>query len=177
MISKIKLRNILSKIKKKTKHRKKLIKQASEIFKAKDREKAIIRINRFVKQWQDKEPLACKCLKKDLGDYLKYYEFPAKIRDKLKSTNALERILREIRRITDEEKSFIERIREIFTTEKKEKKIGKHTFAVVIKEIPQFVGVSGKEYGPFKPGDIIKIDERDLEILIRKGLVKVVEEP
>ena len=95
-----KLRNILSKIKKKTKHRKKLIKQASEIFKSKDREEAIIRINKFLKQWQDKEPLACKCLKKDLGDYLRYYEFPAKIRDKLKSTNALERILREIRRIT-----------------------------------------------------------------------------
>ena len=95
-----KLRNILSKIKKKTKHRKKLIKQASEIFKAKDREEAIIRTNKFLKQWQNKEPQTCKCLKKDLGDYLRYYEFPAKIRDKLKSTNALERILREIRRIT-----------------------------------------------------------------------------
>jgi len=94
-----KLRNILSKIRKKTKHRKKLIKQASEIFKAKDREEAIIRIDKFLKKWQNKESQACKCLKKDLQDYLKYYDFPAKIRDKLKSTNALERILREIRRI------------------------------------------------------------------------------
>jgi len=35
-----------------------------------------------------------------LGDYLKYYEFLVRIRDKLKSTNALERILSKIRRIT-----------------------------------------------------------------------------
>jgi transposase-like protein len=97
----ISFRNILSKIRKKKKHRKKLIKQASQIFKAKDREEAIIRINKFLKEWQDKEPLACKCLKKDLQDYLRYYEFPARIRDKLKSTNTLERILREIRRIAN----------------------------------------------------------------------------
>jgi putative transposase len=94
-----KLRNILNKIKQKKKHRKKLIKQASEIFKAKDREEAIIRINKFVKNWHGKEPQACKCLQRDLADYLRYYEFPANIRDKLKSTNALERLLREIRRI------------------------------------------------------------------------------
>jgi len=38
-------------------------------------------------------------LQKDLQDYLKFYEFPPELRDKLKSTNVLERILREIRRI------------------------------------------------------------------------------
>ena len=94
-----KLRNILSKIKKKKKHKKELIKQASEIFKAKDREKAIIRIKKFLKEWEGKEPSVCKCLQKDLQDYLKFYEFPPELRDKLKSTNVLERILREIRRI------------------------------------------------------------------------------
>mgnify|MGYP000132517219 CR=1 FL=1 len=82
----------------------------------------------------------------------------------------------EIRGISDEEKLFVKKIHEIFTAKKEEEKIGKYVFAVVLKEIPQFVGVSGKEYGPFKPGDIIKIDEKDLEILIRKGLVKVVKE-
>ena len=95
-----KLRNILNKITKKKKHKKKLIRQASEIFKAKDREEAIIRIKKFLKEWENKEPSACKCLQKDLQDYLRYYEFPPKLRDKLKSTNVLERILREIRRIT-----------------------------------------------------------------------------
>jgi len=83
---------------------------------------------------------------------------------------------REIRGLSDDEKSFIEKVREIFATRREREKIGKYVFAVVLKEIPQFVGVSGKEYGPFKPGDIIKIDEKDLEILIRKGLVKVVKE-
>jgi len=65
-----KLRNILSKIKKKL-HRKKLIRQASEIFKAKDSQEAIIRIKKFLKEWKDKEPEACKCLKRELPDYLK----------------------------------------------------------------------------------------------------------
>jgi len=83
---------------------------------------------------------------------------------------------KEIRGLSDDEKSFVEKIREIFATRKEREEIGGYVFAVVLKEIPQFVGVSGKEYGPFKPGDIIKIDEKDLEILIRKGLVKVVKE-
>ena len=83
---------------------------------------------------------------------------------------------REIRGLSDDEKSFIEKIHEIFATRGEREEIGKYVFAVVLKEIPQFVGVSGKEYGPFKPGDIIKIDKKDLEILIRKGLVKVVKE-
>jgi len=83
---------------------------------------------------------------------------------------------KEIRGLSDDEKSFVEKIHEIFTTKKEEEGTGGYVFAVVLKEIPQFVGVSGKEYGPFKPGDIIKIDEKDLEILIRKGLVKVVKE-
>jgi len=95
-----KLRNILNKITRKKKHKKKLIKRAQEIFKAEDREEAILRINKFLKIWKNKEPLACRCLQKDLQDYLRFYEFPSNIRNKLKSTNILERILREIRRIT-----------------------------------------------------------------------------
>ncbi len=48
-------------------------------------------INKFLKQWQNKEPQACKCLKKYLGNHLRYYKSSARIRDKLKSTNALEK--------------------------------------------------------------------------------------
>ena len=48
---------------------------------------------------------------------------------------------REIRGLSDDEKSFIEKVREIFATRREREKIGKYVFAVVLKEIPQFVGV------------------------------------
>lgn len=43
---------------------------------------------------------------------------------------------------------------------------------LVLKEIPPFVSPSGKEYGPFKPGDVIKLPRDVLSVLVKRGLVK-----
>ena len=95
-----KLRNILSRIKYKKQHKKQLMKEASRIFKSSHKGEAIRRYHTFIRRWQSKEPLAVKALKKDIEDYLTYFDFPSGIRNSLKSTNPLERINRELRRIT-----------------------------------------------------------------------------
>lgn len=92
-----KLRNILSKIKQKKKNRKEMIKEASLIFKAEDKTKAIRRYRATIKHWQDEEPLAVKTLKRDIEQYFTYYDFAPDLRKTIKSTNPLERQLREVR--------------------------------------------------------------------------------
>lgn len=95
-----KLRNILSKIRNKTQNRKQIMRQASKIFKSKTKKEAIARYNKFIKDWSSKEPLVAKTMKKDIEYYFTYFNFPADKRDSLKSTNPLERINRELRKIT-----------------------------------------------------------------------------
>lgn len=95
-----KLRNILSKIKNKTQNRKKVMEGACKIFKSKTKQEAIDRYNKFLKDWNKKEPGVVKTIKNDIEYYFTYFNFPEDKRASLKSTNPLERINREIRRIT-----------------------------------------------------------------------------
>lgn len=95
-----KLRNILSKIGNKTQNRKKVIRQACRIFKSETKKEAITRYNKFLKEWASKEPKVVKTMKKDIEYYFTYFNFPENKRKTLKSTNPLERINRELRRIT-----------------------------------------------------------------------------
>ena len=81
----------------------------------------------------------------------------------------------EIKNLTNEEKQFINVINKTLEAKGIEIK-ERQVIAVVLKEIPAFIGTSGLEYGPFKPGDIIRINKDDLKILIKEGLVKVVGE-
>ena len=96
-----KLRNILSKIKHKKENRKKLIKEASLIFKSSSKEEAIKRYYSFIRRWQNIEPSSVKALQRDIEYYFTYFEFPSYLRNSLKSVNPLERINRELRRITE----------------------------------------------------------------------------
>lgn len=44
---------------------------------------------------------------------------------------------------------------------------------VIFKEdVPQFVGVDEKNYGPFKKGDIAKLPEENMKLLIEKTIVE-----
>ena len=95
-----KLRNILSKIRNKTQNRKKVMNQAGKIFKSKTKQEAISRYNKFLRDWYVKEPGAVRTMKKDIQYYFTYFNFPADKRKTLKSTNPLERINRELRKIT-----------------------------------------------------------------------------
>jgi putative transposase len=95
-----KLRNVLSRIRNKRQNRKKLMRQASRIFKSKTKKEAIARYNQFLKDWSAKEPGVIRTMKKDIEYYFTYFNFPSDKRSSLKSTNPLERINRELRKIS-----------------------------------------------------------------------------
>ena len=92
-----KLRNLSKNIRHKVKHRRKIMPQASRIYKAKTKVQAIKRCNSFCQRWQDIEPQALKCFKRDFYDTLNFYDF---MDDKnfISTTNHLERDLEEVRR-------------------------------------------------------------------------------
>lgn len=95
-----KLRNILSKIRNKNQNRKKVMRQACKIFKSKTKQEAVNRYNRFLKEWPKEEPGVARTMKKDIEYYFTYFNFPADKRKTLKSTNSLERINRELRKVS-----------------------------------------------------------------------------
>ena len=93
-----KLRNLMQNIRYKFKHRAKLMRQASDIYKAASRHEAIRRFGLFVARWQYKEPKAIKCFQDEFYHTLNYYDFPKEVRSAISTTNHLERFLEEIRR-------------------------------------------------------------------------------
>ena len=95
-----KLRNVLSKIRNKTQNRKKVMRQACKIFKSKTKQEAVARYRGFLRNWSGKEPGVVKTMKKDIEYYFTYFNFPVDERKTLKSTNPLERINRELRKIS-----------------------------------------------------------------------------
>jgi transposase-like protein len=93
-----KLRNLMQNIRYKFKHRAKLMKQASNIYKAVSRQNAIKRFRIFVNRWKNLEPRAVKCFQDEFYQTLNFYDFPKEIRSAISTTNHLERFLEEIRR-------------------------------------------------------------------------------
>ncbi len=93
-----KLRNLLQNIRHKIKHRAKMARQASKIYKAASRHEAIRRFRLFVNRWRQKEPKAVKCFQDEFYHTLNFYDFPKEVRSVISTTNHLERFLEEIRR-------------------------------------------------------------------------------
>ena len=93
-----KLRNLLQNIRHKVKHRAKMAKQASSIYKAVSRQEAINKFRIFVNRWKNLESRAVKCFQDEFYQTLNFYDFPKEIRSAISTTNHLERFLGEIRR-------------------------------------------------------------------------------
>ena len=93
-----KLRNLLHNLRYKFKHRAKISKQASDIYKAVSRQEAIKRFRVFVNHWQRLEPKAIKCFKDEFYTTLNFYDFSKETRTVISTTNHLERFFEEIRR-------------------------------------------------------------------------------
>lgn len=93
-----KLRNLLQNIGHKIKHRAKMARQASNIYKAPSRHEAIRRFRLFINRWRNIEPKATKCFQDEFYHTLNFYDFPKDIRSAISTTNHLERFLEEIRR-------------------------------------------------------------------------------
>ena len=92
-----KLRNVNKRIKHKVKNRKKLMREASRIYKCSSRREALTMFNKFYKKWKDVESTAINNLKKDFADTLTFYDY---MDDKrlISTTNHIERYLEEVRR-------------------------------------------------------------------------------
>lgn len=93
-----KLRNLSKYINNKKAHRKELYQDAKMVYEAEGRMEAVNKVERFIREWQPKEPKAVKNFITDIDDSLAFYEFDQSLWKFLKSTNPLESYLKEIRR-------------------------------------------------------------------------------
>jgi DNA replication factor GINS len=85
--------------------------------------------------------------------------------------------------LLEEEKVFYDQLVNLIKKRREEKleKIlrgEKKEFATVVvfkEDVPQFVGVDEKTYGPFKKGDIAKLPEENVKILLARNVVEEVK--
>jgi DNA replication factor GINS len=84
--------------------------------------------------------------------------------------------------LLEEEKNFYEQLVEIIKKIRREKlesilKGEKKEIATLVifkEDVPQFVGADEKIYGPFKKGDIAKLPEENVKILLSRNIVEEV---
>lgn len=93
-----KLRNVANYLKKK--HLDRCIKEARAMYDAKSKKEAEQAYGRWEKKWRPIAPKAVRCVEKDLEELLNFYSCPSKIWIKVRTTNVIERALREVRRRT-----------------------------------------------------------------------------
>lgn len=141
-----KLRNLSSNIQHKKEHRRKMMAQASRIYRSASRRQAVKRFNRFCDKWHSLEPKAIRCLEKDFYDTIVYYDF---FEDKnlISTTNHLERDLGEVRRrikiqgYFKSEQSLSLWIYGIISQFREEQREGKPKYAFTLIEEPKYESV------------------------------------
>ena len=69
-----------------------------KIYLAKTRTEAVARFREWVARWSDEEPKAVACLKGDIEELLAIFGIPEEHRVKMRTTNMIERVFREVRR-------------------------------------------------------------------------------
>lgn len=92
-----KLRNLADRIRHSA-HRRAMMQQAAAIYRAPNRDAAMARARAFRRRWEVLEPHAVRLFLTDFDDTLVFYQFDRRWWPTLKSTNPLERQLREVRR-------------------------------------------------------------------------------
>ncbi len=93
-----KMRNILERVRKRDYAQVKL--GAQKIYLAENKSKAQAACRRFAWRWRDAYPGMVHQLEKDLPELLAFFDFPRHLWQKLRTTNAIERIFVEVRRRT-----------------------------------------------------------------------------
>jgi putative transposase len=93
-----KLRNVASKLRRK--HQEECLVEAKTIYQAKTRREAIARFQHWSSRWRPLEPEAINCLERDLDQMLPFLDCPKSHWKKIRTTNAVERAFREVRRRT-----------------------------------------------------------------------------
>ena len=74
--------------------------QAKAIYDAESKEKALKELRTWAKVWRPIVPKAVECLEEDFEDLLTFFDCPKNLWKKLRTTNAIERTFREVRRRT-----------------------------------------------------------------------------
>ena len=93
-----KLRNVSNKLSKRL--REVCIKEARDIYNQKNYKDAVYAFRKWSQTWERIVPKAVKCLENDLEELLNFYDQPVAMRIKLRTTNIIERVFREVRRRT-----------------------------------------------------------------------------
>lgn len=93
-----KLRNVANYCRKKD--QKEVITQAGRIYRAGTKSEALAEFKAWKKAWQRPYPEAVHCLEKDLEEMLNFLDCPKSHQIKVRTTNAIERAFREVRRRT-----------------------------------------------------------------------------
>ena len=91
-----KLRNVANKLRRKD--QKECLAGARPIYQAQHRKEAIRAYQDWKSKWQARYPEAVTCLEKDLDELLSFFDVPMAHRIKVRTTNAIERAFREVRR-------------------------------------------------------------------------------
>ena len=76
------------------------IEDARKIYNAQNKHIALAEFKNFKKIWIKKAPKAVHCLEKDLEELLNHFDCPEKHRIRIRTTNAIERSFKEVRRRT-----------------------------------------------------------------------------
>ena len=74
--------------------------EAKGIYRADTTRQAVKRYRKWKNRWYSQAPKAVECLRKDINELLNFFECPKTHRRKIRTTNAIERIFREVRRRT-----------------------------------------------------------------------------
>lgn len=91
-----KLRNVAGKLSRKVQEE--CLRGAKLIYLASNHKEATERYWEWATRWRGSQPKAVECLEKDLDELLTFFRFPESHRSKIRTTNAIERSFREIRR-------------------------------------------------------------------------------
>ena len=89
------IRGLKSKVKEKDLE---IIEDANRMFRCSNKEEAITKFNDLKNKWERRYPNVIYNTERKLGQLLRFYDYPSKIRNSLKSTNEIERLNGEIRR-------------------------------------------------------------------------------
>lgn len=93
-----KLKNVANKCPRKLQED--VISEAREIYSQEDKNSAIQSYKRWQGKWRSVVPKAVECLEEDLEELLNFYLLPKDYWKKLRTTNIIERVFREVRRRT-----------------------------------------------------------------------------
>jgi transposase-like protein len=93
-----KLRNVAAKLPRK--HQQACLRGARRVYDAKHARQASERFRQWAQAWRSVAPKAVRCLEQDLEQLLAFYDCPKRLWTKIRTTNAIERSFREVRRRT-----------------------------------------------------------------------------